>query len=99
MDDFQTIRQNISEVVPKALIGSFSIESESRCQLLGGGPLFKTQQNNVDSRTVLAKGASRVQQLLKDLIVGSKFQVDCNVEMITPKFQRILQRFSGQVRR
>ena len=57
----------------------------------------KPKQDGVHSIAVLAKRAFRVQQLLKNLIVGRKFDVDLNAEMVAPEFQGILQRLCGKV--
>ena len=61
------------------------------------GPLLQSQQDDVDPVAVFAKRASRVQQLLKNLIVGRKFDVALNAEMVAPEFQGILQRLCGKV--
>ena len=61
------------------------------------GPFLQPQEDNVDPVAVLAKRAARVQQLLKDLVVGRKFEMDWNAEMGAPEFQRIFHWLGGEI--
>ena len=96
MNDFQAVRQNVSRTIPEALLRPFLVEIHERMPI-PYGPLLQPQQDDVDPVAVPAKRASRVQQLLKDLVVGRKFDVDRNAEMVAPEFQGILQRLRGKI--
>src|SRR5439155_17186266 len=61
------------------------------------GPFSQLQQDDVDPVAVPAKRAARVQQLLKDLIVRRKFDLEGKAEMVAPEFQRILHWLCGEV--
>ena len=61
------------------------------------GPLLQPQEDDVDPVAVLAKPASRVQQLLEDLVVGREFGVDLTAEMVSPECQGVAQRLRGEV--
>src|SRR6185295_16171077 len=64
---------------------------------IADSPLLQSQQNGIDPVGVPTKRAPRLQQLLKDLVVGRKFDTVLNAEIVAPEFQRILQRLSGKV--
>src|SRR5262245_48000713 len=96
MNDFQAVRQNASRTRPEALLRPFLIEIHNRMPIRRE-PLLQPQQDDVDPVAVSATRASRVQQLLKDLIVGRKFDMDSKVEMVAPEIQGILYWLGGKV--
>src|ERR1035441_3232925 len=96
MNDFEAIRQNASLVLPEALLGSLFVEGQDTISF-GSGPLLQLQQDNVDPVAVPAKRALRLQQLLKNLIVGRKFDVGLKAEMRRPELQGILERLCRKV--
>ena len=81
---------------PEALLRPFLVEIHERMPM-PHGPLLQPQKDDVDPVAIPAKRASCVQQLLKDLIVGRKLDVDLNAEMVAPEFQGILQWLCSKV--
>src|ERR1022692_262436 len=96
MNDFEAIRQNASLALPEALLGSLFVEGQDTISF-GSGPLLQLQQDNVDPVAIAAKRALRLQQLLKNLIVGRKFDVGLKAEMRRPELQGILERLCRKV--
>src|SRR5208282_1388334 len=96
MNDFQAIRQSASLALPEALVGSLFVEGRDAISF-GSGPLLQLQQDNVDPVAVPAKRALLLQQLLKNLIVGRKFDISLKAEMRRPELQRILERLGRKV--
>src|SRR6266513_5166491 len=86
MNDFQAVRQNVSRTISEALFRPFLVERHDRGPMLPG-PFSQLQQDDVDPVAVPAKRAARVQQLLKDLIVRRKFDLEGKAEMVAPEFQ------------
>ncbi len=59
-------------------------------------PVLGANQNYVVARLVGLKQAARVQQFLKDLVVGSERDLGIPLELVGPEGEGILQRLSGK---
>src|SRR6185503_1762828 len=92
MHDFHAVRQDMSPSIAKASLRSRVVEHQDRVPALAG-PGLQLQQDDVDPVAVPAKRAASLQQLLKDLVVRSKFDMDWNSEVVAPEHERILKRF------
>src|SRR5689334_11897151 len=55
------------------------------------GPIFETQENDIKSALIGGKETGRVEQLLKGLIIGRKFDRRRNAELLKPKVQWLCQ--------
>ena len=97
MNDLQAIGQDASGPVAEALVRPFPGERHDPARI-PRGPRLQPQEDDFDCVAARAERAARVQQLLKDLIVGRKFDVDRRAEMVTPEAQGILYRLSGEIR-
>src|SRR5207302_1471183 len=97
MNDLQAIGQDASGPVAEALVRPFPGERHYPARI-PRGPRLQPQEDDFDCVAARAERAARVQQLLKDLIVGRKFDVDRRAEMVTPEAQGILYRLSGEIR-
>ena len=84
MNDFEAVRQGVFRAITEALFGAFL--EDQVCGLMTARPLLQAQQDNVCAILIFPKRTCRVEQLLKYLIVGSKFRVDWNAEIVAPEF-------------
>ncbi len=95
MDDLESIGQHASLALGKTPLRSLFVEIWDRLSF--GSPPLQVQQDCVNPGAVPAKGAVRLQQLLKNLIVRCKFDLALKVEMRRPELQGILDRLRGKV--
>src|SRR5438093_4844637 len=95
--DLQAIGQNVSRTIPEASVRPFLAERHALMSMLRG-PLLQPDEDDVDPIAVLAKHACRVQQLLKQLIVRRKFELDPNAEMVAPESHCVLYWLSREIR-